>query len=101
QVQRVMPRLMQVTAVKPEVLLLGGLPHVAQLAFVRARILGGAGAQAPATPYLVGHFLGNQLGSPAVHRAIAGGIDNQISWQATAVTQHNGILLDTLDTQPR
>src|ERR1700694_4072649 len=31
QVQGVVPRLVQVAAVKPERLLLGGLPHVAQL----------------------------------------------------------------------
>src|SRR6476469_9146124 len=41
---RVVPRLMQVPAVEPQRLLLGWLPHIAQLAFPRARVLAGVGA---------------------------------------------------------
>ena len=40
QIKRVMPRLVQVTAVEPQVFLLRRLPHVALLAFPRAGVLG-------------------------------------------------------------
>src|SRR5690349_10735064 len=67
QIQRIMPRLMQVAAVEPEVFLLGWLPHVPQFALVGARIIRGSGTQAPATTDLVSDFLGNQLRRPTIH----------------------------------
>ena len=33
QIERVMARLMQIAAMEPEILLLGGFPHIALLAF--------------------------------------------------------------------
>src|SRR6266516_7074997 len=42
QIQRVVSRLVQVAAVKPKRLLLGGFPHVAQLPLPRSGILCGA-----------------------------------------------------------
>jgi hypothetical protein len=92
---------MQVAAMEPEVVLLCGFPHVAQLAFIGAWILGGARAQPPATAYLVGHFLGNQLRRPAIHRAVAGGVDDQVGGQAAAVVQNYGIRFNAFDSKPR
>src|SRR5690242_17864549 len=48
EIQRVVTRLVQVAAVKPQPILLGWFPHVAQLAFPRPRVFGRAGTQAPA-----------------------------------------------------
>src|SRR5690606_28223261 len=45
QVERVVPRLVQVAAVEPQAVLLRGLPHVALLALPGAGVLGGVGAQ--------------------------------------------------------
>jgi hypothetical protein len=41
------PRLVQVAAMKPQGLLLGGLPHVALLALPRPRILGSVRPETP------------------------------------------------------
>ena len=97
QEDRVEPRLHQVAAVEPQVLLGRRLPHVAQLAFPGAGILGGAGTQAPALADLVRDLGRDQLGGPLVHRTIAGGIDDQVGLQFGAVVQHDGILGHALD----
>ena len=41
--------------------------HVAQLAFPRAGVFGGAGAEPPALADLVRHLLADQLGRPSAH----------------------------------
>ena len=49
-----MAGLVQVAAVEPQRFLLRRLPNVAQLAFPRAGVLGGVGAEAPALADFVG-----------------------------------------------
>ena len=94
---RVVPRLVQVAAVEPQVGLLGGLPHVAQLSFPGAGVLGGARPQAPALAHLVGHGLRHDPGHPLVHRAVAGGVHQHIGRQLGAVAQHHRARFDLLD----
>src|ERR1700755_133241 len=60
QIQRVMPRLVQVAAVEPQILLLGRLPHVALLALPRAGVFGGVAAKTPHLADLVGDVLPDQ-----------------------------------------
>src|ERR1700710_941282 len=72
QILRVMARLMQVAALEPETRLLRRLPHIAQLALPGTWILGGVGAEAPALADPIRDLWADQLGGPAVHRAVAG-----------------------------
>src|SRR4051812_35363519 len=72
EVQRVVPRLVQVAAVEPQRLLPGGLPHVALLALPRAGVLDGVRAQSPDLADGVGDVLADEVGGPAVHRALTG-----------------------------
>ncbi|MPL79701.1 hypothetical protein SDC9_25585 [bioreactor metagenome] len=104
EVERVMPRLVQVAAVEPQVLLLGRLPHVALFALPGTGILGGVGAEAPDLTHLVRHLLADEVGGPAVHRAVAGGHDHEIRIEMGAVGQHHagfvearGLALHQLD----
>ena len=60
-------------------------------------ILGGAGAEAPALADLVGHLLADQLGRPAVHRPVAGGIDDDIGGQNSAALHADALRRDRLD----
>src|SRR5579872_6452638 len=94
---RIVARLVEIAAVEPQRLLVGRLPHVAQLAFPRARILARIGAEAPAFPDLVGHLLADELSRPAVHRTIAGGEHDQVGRQFAAVAEGDRMLLDALD----
>src|SRR5699024_10956155 len=76
QVERVVPSLVEVAAHEPQVLLLGGLPHIALLALTRARVLGGLRPQTPALADLVRRLLVDEVSDPAVHRPVAGGVDD-------------------------
>src|SRR3954454_13217228 len=78
EVERVVARLVQVAAVEPQRVLVRRLPHVALLALPRARVLLGVRAQAPDLADPVGDLLGDQLGRPAVHRLVAGGVDDDV-----------------------
>ena len=86
-----MATLVQVASVDPEVLHLGGLPHVALLADPWPRILGGIGAEAPALANLVGNILADQVSRPAIHRAIARGIDDDIGLQLGAILEDDAV----------
>lgn len=56
EVPGVVSRFGKVAAVKPEVGLVGGLPHVAELAFPGAGVVLGIGAEAPDFADSVGDF---------------------------------------------
>src|SRR3546814_1793286 len=77
--------------------LLGGFPHVPELALPGARILAGVGAEAPALADLVRHLGRDQPRRPAVHRAVAGGVDDEVGRQLAAVGEQHRVRLDALD----
>ena len=72
---------MQVAAVKPQRRLLGRLPHVSLFALPGTWVLGRVRPQPPDLADLVSHVRRDQVGSPAVHRAISRRIHDQISLQ--------------------
>src|SRR3954453_18863722 len=76
QVERVVARLVQVAAVEPQRLLLGRLTHVALLALPGPGVLSSIRAQAPALADAVGGLPADYVGDPAVHRRVAGGVDD-------------------------
>src|SRR5438270_8428826 len=67
EIERVVSRLVQVSAVEPQRLDLGGLPHIALLALPGAGILCGARPQPPYLADAIGDLLGDEVGRPAVH----------------------------------
>src|SRR5215475_3326055 len=82
---------------EPKRLLLGRLPHVSLLTFPWTRVFGRIRAQSPNLAYLVGHFPGNQVRCPAVHRTVAGGVDDKVGGQFGAVVQDDGVLSELFD----
>jgi hypothetical protein len=92
EVERIVPRLMQVATVEPQRFLLGRLPHVALLPLPRPRVLGRVRAEAPHLADLVGHLLADQVGRPAVHRPVSGRVDDQVGRQLCAVLEDDGVL---------
>src|SRR5687768_4299085 len=76
------------------------LPHVAQLALPRPRVMARVGAEAPTLADLVGDFLADELFDPAVHRAVASGEDDQVSRQLATVREDDRPLLDAFDFDP-
>ncbi|MNX53265.1 hypothetical protein D3C86_839570 [compost metagenome] len=92
---------MQVAAVEPQRFLLRGLPHVALFAFPGTRVLGGGGTQPPALADLVRDLRADQVGCPAVHRAVPGGVDDQVGGQRDPVGEHHGILRQAADVGAR
>src|SRR4051812_24367433 len=78
EIERIVPRLVQIAAVEPQRLLLGRLPHIALLALPRPWILGGVRAETPDLSALVGNLLRDEVGRPAVHRAITGGVNDDV-----------------------
>src|ERR1700674_571444 len=67
QVQGVVARLVQVAPVEPERLLLGGLPHVAQLALPRSGVLGGFRPKTPTLTNLRRNLWRDQIRRPTIH----------------------------------
>ena len=67
-----MPREREIASVKPKTRLLRRLPHVARLAFPRARVAAHARPQAPTLADFIRHFLGNDWSERAVHRLESG-----------------------------
>src|SRR5215813_13633903 len=88
---------MQIAAVEPEAFLLRRLPHVALFAFPWAGVLGRVGAEPPDLSDLVGHFPADKVSDKAVHRAVAGGVDNYIGGQFLAVVELDAVRRDFLD----
>jgi hypothetical protein len=94
-------RLVQVAAVEPQGLLLGRLPHVAQLAFPGAGVLGVSEPRPQHLPTLSATSCEISFGRPAVHRAVAGGVDDEIGGQLGAVLQHHAGLGQMVDLAAR
>src|SRR5713101_9785470 len=86
---RVVPRLVQVAAMKPERLLLGGLPHVAQLPLPWPRVVGGVRPESPTPADLRCNLWRDQIRRPSVHRAVSGGVDDQVGGQSIPVAQND------------
>src|SRR6202051_5347194 len=82
---------------EPKRLLLRRLPHVSLLAFPRARVFGRIRAQSPDLADLVSDLPGDQVRGPAVHRTVAGGINNEIGRQLSPVAQNDGMLRELFD----
>src|SRR5207245_904070 len=70
---------------------------VAQLPLPRPRIIARVRAEAPALADLVGRLLADELFDPAVHRAIAGGEDDQVGGQFAAVGEDERALQNAFD----
>src|ERR1043165_5435882 len=85
---RVVPRLVQVAAVKPQAGLPRWLPHVAKLTFPRSWVLCCSRTQTPAFADLVGDFLRHDLRNIAVHRPVARCINDQIGRKLRTVVEH-------------
>src|SRR5271168_4718842 len=92
-----MARLVQIAAVEPEAFLLRRLPHVALFAFPWAGVHGSIRAEPPDLADLVGHFPADEIGDKAIHRAVAGGVDDHISWQFLAIVEPDAVGRDFLD----
>ena len=82
---------------EPQCLLLSGLPHIAQLSFPWTRVFGGVGTQPPALADFIGHFLRNKPRRPAIHRAIAGGINDQVSIKLAAIGKRDGVRVNSFN----
>src|SRR6266849_2327866 len=89
---RVVSRLAQIAAMKPERLLLGGFPHVAQFPLPRSGVIGGVRPETPTLTNFRCNLWRDQIRSPSIHRAVTGGVDDQIGGQSLAVTQHYSLL---------
>ncbi|MCO5546654.1 hypothetical protein L7F22_000088 [Adiantum nelumboides] len=96
QVERVEPGLVQVAAVEPQVLLLGGLPHVALLALPGTGVLGRVRAEAPHLADLVRDVLADDVGGEAVHRPVAGGEHDEVGVELGAVGEPHPLLGELL-----
>src|ERR1700738_4877511 len=82
---------------EPKRFLLCRLPHVSLLAFPWARVFGRVRAQSPDLAYLVSDLPGDQVRGPAVHRTVAGGVNDEIGWQLGPVAQDDGMLREFFD----
>src|SRR6266702_120744 len=94
---RVMARLMQIAAVEPQAFLLRRLPHVALFAFPWAGVLGRVRAEPPDLADLVGRVPADEVGHKAVHRAVAGRMDDYIGGQFLAIVDPDAVRRDFLD----
>src|SRR5215207_3476820 len=94
---RIVARLVQVTAMEPKRLLLCRLPHVPLLAFPWARIFGRIRAESPDLAYLVSDLPGDKVRGPAVHRTVAGSVNDEIGRQLSPVAQDYGIFREFFD----
>src|ERR1700712_3076001 len=92
---------MQIPAVEPQVVLRGRLPHAALFALPRAGILGGVAPEAPDLAHLVGDVLTDEVGRPAVHRAVPGGVHDDVGGQFGAVGEQYGVLGEPVDLAVR
>src|SRR5215207_2512569 len=97
---RIVARLVQVTAMEPKRLLLCRLPHVPLLAFPWARIFGRIRAESPDLAYLVSDLPGDKVRGPAVHRTVAGSVNDEIGRQLSPVAQDYGIFREFLTSTP-
>src|SRR6478735_2474310 len=97
EVAGVVPRLVQVAPVEPQVVLSRGLPHVAQLALPGARVLRRVGAEPPALADRVGDVLADEPGGPAVHRAVARRVDDGVGLELRAVGEDDSVLGQVVD----
>ena len=88
---------MQVAAVEPQRLHLGGLPHVTLLALPGSGVLGRVRSQPPHLAHAIGHLLGDEVGGPAVHRPVAGGIHDEVGGQLGAVLEDDRVLGEVVD----
>src|SRR5580693_6739957 len=82
---------------EPKRLLLRRLPHVSLLAFPRAWVFGRIRAQSPDLAHLVGDLPGDQVRGPAVHRTVAGGVNDEIGRQLGPVAQDNRMFRELFD----
>src|ERR1700682_981017 len=82
---------------EPKRLLLCRLPHISLLASPWARVFGRIRAQSPDLAYLVRNLPGDQVRSPAVHRTVAGGVNDEIGRQFGSVTQDDGMFRELFD----
>src|ERR1700704_1274226 len=88
---------MQITAMEPKRLLMCRLPHVSLLAFPWARVFGRIRAQSPNLSYLVSDLPRDQVRGPAVHRTVAGGVNDEISRQLGPIAQDDRMLREFFD----
>src|ERR1700682_723955 len=82
---------------EPKRLLLCRLLYISLLAFPWARVFGRVRAQFPYLAYLVSHLPGNQVRGPAVHRTVAGGVNDEIGRQLGPVAQDDGMFCEFFD----
>src|SRR6478735_169508 len=97
KIVRIVPALVQVAAVDPQVLHVGGLPHVAQFPLPRPRILRRIRSEPPALADGVRHLGRDQISQPAVHRPIPRGVNNDVGIQLRSVGHHDGVAGDLAD----
>jgi len=81
---------------EPKRLLLCRLPHVSLLAF-HGPGLWSYSSLVPDLAYLVSNHPGDQVRSPAVHRTVAGGVNDEIGRQFGPVTQDDGMFRELFD----
>src|SRR6266852_6661990 len=82
---------------EPKRLLLCRLPHISLLTFPWTRVFGRIRAQSPDLAYLVSDLPGNQVRGPAVHRTVAGGVNDEIGRQLGPVAQDDGMFREFFD----
>src|SRR6266550_7043680 len=85
---------------EPKPLLLRRLPHISLFAFPWAWVFGRIRAQSPDLAYLVGDFPGDQVRGEAVHRTVAGGVNDEICRQLGPVGQDDGMFRELFDIDP-
>ena len=89
-----MAGLVQIAAVDPQLIDVGRLPHVAQLPLPRPGIASGVRAVAPHLAHAIGDLLGHQVHEPLVHRAVSGGVDNQVGGQHALTIELDAVRQD-------
>src|SRR5438445_8049478 len=82
---------------EPKPLLLRRLPHISLFAFPWAWVFGRIRAQSPDLAYLVGNFPGDKVCGEAVHRTVAGGVNDEICRQLSPVGQDDGVFRELFD----
>src|ERR1700674_3020415 len=82
---------------EPKPLLLRRLPHISLFAFPWTWIFGVIRAQSPDLAYLVGDFPGDQVRGKAVHRTVAGGVNDEIGRQLGPVAQDDSMFRESFD----
>src|ERR1700682_6779069 len=82
---------------EPKPLLLRRLPHISLFAFPWAWVFGRVRAQSPYLAYLVGNFHGDQVRGEALHRTVAGGVNDEIGRQLSPVAQDDGMFREFFD----